>query len=332
MGEFIRRQIRAALHAKGVSTTAEIAQVTGVSFPTISKTLDDMNDQGEVILTGLGASSGGRRPKEYQINPAYRTGLIVRLERECTTYTLLNYVGEVIVQEVKPSVMTQGPEQLTEQLTPYVEQNPNLSTITFGIAGAVNEGRAVYIPSFHGFNNFEFKAYYEERFAIRVEAVNDVNASIFGYYDRLGYDKSFSLVYIYLGPIGIGAAILMNGEVVRGSTFFAGEIATLPLYDRKKFIEIMNETTPIQSEEDKFVQLDAIGRVVATFTSIINPHRLIFAGKEIPEFALEAIRQSSAKYVVEDNIPELVVSNWERDYGNGLRQMTINSMLGIGVE
>nr|WP_272898763.1 ROK family protein [Paenibacillus sp. MMS18-CY102] len=291
-----------------------------------------MNDQGEVILSGLGASSGGRRPKEYQINPAYRSGLIVRLDRECTTYTLLNYVGDVIAQESQPSVMAQGPEQLTEQLTQYVNRYSNLSTITFGIAGAVNEGRAVYIPSFHAFKNFEFKTYYEERFALRVEAVNDVNASVFGYFDRLGFDKSLSLVYIYLGPVGIGAAILMNGEVVRGSTFFAGEIATLPLYDEKKFIQVMNETTLSHSEDAKRIQRDAIGRVVATFTSIINPHRLIFSGKEIPDLVLESIRESSAKYVVEENIPDLVVSNWEQDYGHGLRQTTINSMLGIGVE
>ncbi|MNG09232.1 hypothetical protein D3C84_926450 [compost metagenome] len=52
----------------------------------------------------------------------------------------------------------------------------------------------------------------------------------------------------------------------------------------------------------------------------------------MPDLVLESIRESSAKYVMEENIPDLVVSNWEQDYGHGLRQTTINSMLGIGVE
>lgn len=63
------------------------------------------------------------------------------------------------------------------------------------------------------------KSHLEEKFSIPVVIENDMNAAVLGYYKNTGnYDNS-SLVYLYSGQNGPGAGIMINGDVVRGSTF-----------------------------------------------------------------------------------------------------------------
>ncbi|MFC5653384.1 ROK family protein [Paenibacillus solisilvae] len=331
MGEVIRQHIRLALHTNIISTTAEIAQKTGISFPTISKTLDEMNDQGEVLLNGLGLSSGGRRPKEYRLNPDFRFGLAICLEKDFTAYTLINYVGEIIEHSTLPGVLSDGPKQLTGQIDDYVRAHSNLYTLTFGVPGAVNKGRASYIPSFDNFKNFDFKTYYEAEFSIHVHAENDVNTAVYGYHDRLFNDKNLSIVYVYLGNRGIGAGVIMNGEVVRGSTSFSGEVSLLPLYDKTSFLQAFQGSLEAASPNEGHLDfIDAMSRLVATLAATINPHKVIFSGTYLAPSTLLDIQQRSAHYVPEENVPALEISEWGQDYSFGLHQLTMRSMLDMG--
>jgi len=328
MGDLIRQHIRATLYREMESTKAELAQSTGISFPTISKSLDEMNDSGEVLLMGLGISSGGRRPKTYTLNPAYMTGLAVCLEKDFSSYSILNYVGEVIGRETLPGVLQVGPELLTEQIGAFLARYPSIRVLTLGIPGAVNDGRAFHIPGYERFKDFNFKAFYEERFSLRVYVENDMNTTVIGYYDRIGNDDSLSLVYLYLGKNGPGAGIIINGHVVRGRTFFSGEVSYVPLSGTQNFVQMLDDALSIQdSDESRLKLMEAISRLVAAFTATINPHTVIFCSSELTDLELVRIRNRSASFVPEENLPDLVVSDWEQDYLHGLHQLTIRSML-----
>ncbi|MGF9914456.1 ROK family protein [Paenibacillus ehimensis] len=333
MGEMIRRQIRAVLYRDSVSTTAELVQRTGISFPTISKTLDEMNDQGEVLLTGLGVSSGGRRPKQYRLNADHMAGLAVGLEKDYSCYVLLNYVGEVIGREKLPGVLHDGPERLTEQIETFVKRYPHLRALTLGVPGAVNNGRVFHIPDYEKFKNFDFKSFYEERLSLRVQAENDMNATVLGYHDRSGGDQNRSLVYLYLGQNGPGAGIMVNGDVVRGSSFFSGEVSFLPIYDSRNFFQAVQDLSSAQNGKDRRAKLiDAMSRLVAVFTATLNPHTVIFCSTDMTESDLTDVRNGCASYVPPDNLPSLIVRDWEEDYFHGLNQLTIRTMLGIGID
>ncbi|MFB6362890.1 ROK family protein [Paenibacillus elgii] len=333
MGEMIRQQIRAALYRDSVSTKAELAQKTGISFPTISKTLDEMNDQGEVLLTGLGVSSGGRRPKQYRLNADHMAGLAVGLEKDYSSYALLNYVGEVIGREKLPGVLHDGPERLTEQIGTFVKRYPHLRALTLGVPGVVNNGRVFYMLDYDKFQNFDFKAFYQERFSLRVQVENDMNATVLGYHDRSGDEQDRSLVYLYLGQNGPGAGIMVNGDVVRGSSFFSGEVSFLPLYDSRNFLQAVQDRASAQNgTESRLRLIDAMSRLVAVFTATLNPHTVIFCSTDMTEHEITDVRKGSASYVPADNLPSLIVRDWEEDYFHGLNQLTIKTMLGTGID
>lgn len=328
MGDMIRQFIRTTLYHDAESTKVELVQSTGISFPTISKALDEMNDSGEVLLTGLGISSGGRKPKTYKLNPDYMTGLAVYLEKDFSFYSVLNYEGDVITREIFPGVLQVGPELLTEQIETFLARYPSMRVLTLGIPGAVDNGRAFHIPGYERFSNFNFKTFYEERLSLRVQVENDMNATVFGYYDRTGNDDLLSLVYLYLGKNGPGAGIIVNGHIVRGRSFFSGEVSYVPVSDTQNFGQMLEAAADIHDSNERHpVHIEAISRLVASFTATINPHTVIFCSSELTHMDLAQIRNRSASFVPEGNLPDLVVSDWEQDYSHGLHQMTIRSML-----
>ena len=87
--------IRKSLLELGSATKVELSEKLGISFPTISKFLAQMEKDGEIYSVGLDDSSGGRRAKRYAFNPEHMLGLAIFLEKNETDYTVFNCVGEV---------------------------------------------------------------------------------------------------------------------------------------------------------------------------------------------------------------------------------------------
>src|SRR5690606_13167729 len=111
--------------------------------------------------------------------------------------------------------------------------------------------------------------------------------------NRQGNQHNKSLVYLYFGQNGPGAGLLINGDVVRGSTFFAGEVAFVPQYNdlnfQRAFERGIEYKTISINETD---QIDAISRLIASFVAIINPHEIMFVRNEIEEGVLDKIARS----------------------------------------
>lgn len=56
-----------------------------------------------------------------------------------------------------------------------------------------------------------------------------MNAAVIGYMAQRNLKENISLMYLYLGKNGPGAGIAVNGEIVRGKTFFQGSSIHAPV-------------------------------------------------------------------------------------------------------
>jgi hypothetical protein len=328
MKKVILRGIRAALLALGSATKAELSHKLGISFPTISKFLSQMEKEGELILVGLDDSSGGRRAQRYAYNPEYMLGLAIFLERTETNYTIFNCLGEVKEQDCTSSVLMDDIQSLTRHIEDIIAKYPRISSLSIGVPGSVNNGRIIYIPSYEQFHHFDLKGYFEDRLSIPVVVENDMNAAVLGYHDIRRENEKSSMVYLYLGQNGPGAGIIVNGDVIRGSTFFSGEVSFVPQYDNKNFLQALNdgsgsETAKLREEE----RIDAISRLVAAFTAIMNPHTIIFSNDEVNKSMINHIAVKSAEYIPEEHLPQLTGSDWKNDYLYGLQKLGLDLMI-----
>ncbi|GGH16097.1 ROK family transcriptional regulator [Paenibacillus segetis] len=316
MKKMIFQNVRSALLELGDATKVELSQKLGISFPTISKFLSQMEREGEITLSGIDDSSGGRRAKRYRYNPEFMLGLAIFLERNETNYTVFNCLGELVEQGKTPSVLMEDVQSVTKHIEEIVEKHPKIRSIAIGVPGSVKNGQIIYIPCYKPFDQFDLKGHFEDHFSIPVVVENDMNAAVLGYHNSNKSKDNSSLIYLYLGQNGPGAGIIVNGNLVRGSTFFSGEVSFVPQYDDRNFSEAL------QSQK-----VDAISRLVATFSAVINPHTIIFNHEEIDDSAIKQIAGKSGLYIPGEHLPELVISDWQQDYLSGLQSLGLDLMI-----
>lgn len=319
--------IRTVLLASGSATKVELSEKLGISFPTISKFITQMEKTGELMSVGLDDSSGGRRAQRYSYNPDYQLGATLFLENTETQYTIYNVLGEVKEKGSSSGFLQDGIETLVKQIESLIERYPRIRSLAFGVPGSVNDGRIIYIPGYEKFQNFDLKGYIEARFALPVVVENDMNAAVLGYYDKMDYRENQSLVYLYFGQNGPGAGILAGGSVVRGSTSFSGEVSFVPLYDGQNFQQAITDAEGKVTVTNGAVGADAVSRLVTAFAAILNPSEVIFCSDEVTEDLLEAIAVRSASYIAKEHLPKLTASDWKEDYLHGLKKMGLNLMI-----
>lgn len=327
--EIILFNIRKSLIESGNSTKVELSEKLDISFPTISKFLSEMERSGEIVSAGLDESSGGRRAKRYRYNPDYMLGLAIFLEKSETNYIIFNCLGEMKEQGGISSVLVEhGLGLLTGCIEKLITRYPKISSIAIGVPGSVDNGRIFYIPGYEQFQNFDLKGFCEEHFSIPVVVENDMNAAVIGYYHDKRIKDNQSLVYLYSGQNGPGAGIMVNGDIVRGNTFFAGEVSFVPQYDYRNFrqaIENKNETKETAIYRDN--QIDAISRLIASFAATINPHTFIFCADEVEDAIVERIAEASSAYIPTEHLPNLTISDWKQDYLYGLQSLGLDLIL-----
>lgn len=329
MSRVILRGIRESLLELGSATKVELSDKLGISFPTISKFLTQMEKDGELISVGLDDSSGGRRAKRYTYNPEFTLGLAIFLERTETNYIVFNCLGEVKdVGKTSSLLVDVDLKLLTECIEGIMEKYPRISSIAIGVPGSVDNGRIIYIPSYEHLQNFDLKGFLENHFSLPVVLENDMNAAVLGYHDRKGNKEKKSLIYLYSGQNGPGAGILVNGVVVRGSTNFSGEISFIPQYDDRSFGQALgNENGTKKALICEEYEIDAFSRLIASFVAIINPHTIIFCDDEVNQYIIDQIVKRSSKYIPSEHLPQLTMSDWKQDYLFGLQSLCLDLMI-----
>ncbi|CAM4478556.1 hypothetical protein FHS16_004869 [Paenibacillus endophyticus] len=328
MKKVILHNIREALLTLGSATKVELSNRLGISFPTVSKFLSEMDKEGELLIVGLDHSSGGRRANRYAYNPEHMLGLAVFLEKTEMNYWLFNCLGEVKETGSSSAAIADDVQSLASNIEAILAKHPKVKSIAIGVPGSVNSGRIIHIPGYGHFHDFDLKGYLETRFSIPVVVENDMNAAVLGYNVHQADKGQMSFIYLYFGQNGPGAGIIINGQVLRGSTFFSGEVTYVPQYDDMNFGEALNvgeeSRRPDAAKLDRW---DAISRLVATFTAIINPHAIIFCKHEMNDSALAQIALRSAVYAPQEHLPKLVISDWKQDYLFGLQRLGLDLML-----
>ncbi|TVY02111.1 ROK family protein [Cohnella terricola] len=254
-------------------------------------------------------------------------GLAIYVDNNETYYSIFNCIGEVKEQGKNPGVIQQGVQQLADIVETIIERYPKLRSIAIGVPGVVNNGKIILIPTHLHFLNYDLKGEFETRFQVPVVVENDMNASVFGFASNFEIEND-TLVYLNFGKIGPGSGIMINGEVVRGRTFFSGEIAFVPQYGNHSF----QQSIQLEGRNLRMVlagdhQINAVSRLIATFVAILNPRAVIFCDDEIDEALLTRIADKSSAYIPQEHLPKLMISNWRQDYLAGLQQLALKLMI-----
>lgn len=211
----------------GPISRSEIAALTGLTPPTVASMLDALAAQGIIQPVGLGASTGGRKPLLYEFNADAEHVIGVDMGGTKTAGALTNLAGRVIASA--ELTRETGPPDPFDRLTAVIDQlrqqsDRKIRGIGLGVAGVVSltEGTVTLAPGL-GWSAFPLGARLEERYGLPVFLDNDVNAILLG--ERwFGAAREAQDVLCVAVGTGIGAAMLLGGQIYRGANEAAGEV------------------------------------------------------------------------------------------------------------
>jgi glucokinase len=226
-----------AVRRYGPISRAGLAKRSRLSPPAVSALVDDLiARRGLLREVGRDVSTGGRRPT--LVSFAADRGCVIGIDLGSTRirYALADLNGHVLARLEEPtgppspaSVVTRICATSRRLLAGPAPHGPLLG-IGIGAPGMTDVDRGVVIEAanLRGWTDVPLERMVHRELRAPVVVDNDVNMAALGEY-WLGCAKGVSaFVFIALGR-GVGAGIMIDGRVHRGSQWYAGEISHLLL-------------------------------------------------------------------------------------------------------
>jgi len=230
------RAITIIRNSDGISR-AEIAKMSGLSAPTVSRIVEALITDGMVTEIGEGKSNGGRRPTLLAFSGSSNYVIGIDLGTTKTHGILSDLDAKIIAEAQCPTPVESGFESVMEQTAAVISDlkahlggdDKQILGIGMAVAGLINRHRKVveFSPDFHWHDVDvvrELKRHHNLPIIFdnvsRVMALGELSYGIGRTYDH------FILVNV---GYGIGAGIIIDGAPLFGPLGMAGEFGHITL-------------------------------------------------------------------------------------------------------
>lgn len=234
MRELNRALVMQLVRREGRISRADIAKHTQLSRSTVSSIINDLLEDSLVTETGIGTSKGGRRPiiLEFNYQARYIMGLDISLN--FITAIVTDLKARICSRQHIPFSVNDGPQVgmpvITALISTMLQESPvglgKISAIGLGVPGPLDyrTGRAIAPPVMPGWHNVPIKDEVNQAFNLPVSIDNDANLAAMAEYRWGAGQGARNMIYVYLSSVGIGAGLIIDGHLYRGSIGSAGEI------------------------------------------------------------------------------------------------------------
>jgi glucokinase-like ROK family protein len=304
--------LRALGKQRRISRT-EVSRITGWSKAKASLEICSLVDRGLLIEVGEGASQGGRRPRLIRINP--QLGYIVGIDIGATSLemALADVTGQIVQRCSEAADVRDRPEEVLGRCVELVNQMcsaqgvpiDQILGIGVGVPGPVDFARGVLVapPLMMDWENFPIRSFFNETYPLAFVVVdNDVNIMALGEQragDGVGVEH---FICVKIGT-GIGAGIISNGRIHRGSDGCAGDIGHICVDKQGPVCRCGNQgcleamaAGPAIAEKAmqaaRSGRSPLLGKMLDANGGILGPEDVNTACREGDEAALEIIRAS----------------------------------------
>lgn len=216
-----------------VATRSELQQATGLARSTVTFRVDALLAAGYLIEAGSVNDPGRGRPStRLRINDSDTTILAADLGATHGRLAVATAAGQVLSERVIESSIASGPEavlstvvdQLQAMLQTSRRSRAGLRGLGLGVPGPVDldRGRIARSISMPGWDDYPVRDHLAEAFGLPTVVDNDANLLGLGE-QRHCYPDAHLVLFVKVGT-GIGASIVIDGELVRGAGSMEGDI------------------------------------------------------------------------------------------------------------
>jgi len=307
-------------------TRRQLAQRTGLSQPTVNSIVQELEHKGFAQPGSFAASAGGRRPQCYTLYTDHLRAATIRILSKSLEYVVITIDGTVIQRNSWAISGTDTPvTALQSLLGTLLKQDDSIRVIGIGVPGVVDPGGVLNaIPQIPALEGVSLLNQLERYCNIPIYIENDMNLVALGSVaTEPCHATAADTVFVHIGE-GVGAGIVMGGQIISGFSSFAGEIAYM-----LKPIEA--DTTPSEAENVETLeyllkktnniaeQAKLISTMIISIICLINPPVISFGSTYASEEMLRLIRHECEKYLPVWTLPSFqLMTDEEATYDRGL--------------
>jgi predicted NBD/HSP70 family sugar kinase len=314
----------------GPQSRADLARSTGLTRVTISELIAQLVEEGMVQDHGMQPEGRiGKPGSPLGLVPGAGNIIAVDLANTTTAHgAVFNLTGQTIAKRSLPMVGATGQVaqrvvySLLDELLPLCPGRvTGIGVASPGVVGA--DGVVLTAPNF-AWTNLPLGQQIAERYDVPSHVGNDANLAARAEF-TFGNAGSQGMMIVTVGR-GLGAGILLDGVLLQGPDFAAGEIGHVTAIDdgpkcgcgRRGCLETVLSLPPIETamaQNDRDQRLAEIGttaaRVLAPIVSAFNLRELVFASSAgpLPKPLLDAIAAAVMQRVLPTNAANLIVRN-----------------------
>lgn len=226
--EHNRYAVLQALRERGTASRAELARLTGLSVPTITSIAQEFMALG-LAREGEPAPSGGRPARYLHLQPDARNVLALDLSGPHLRAARTDLAGRLHPlgtdgQRLAPGLEPALLDWVARQAEALGAAGTPVEALALAVPGVVdpNGSRVRLAPSL-GWNDTPVGELLRERTGLPVLLENDVNAVALGELLHGAGAGRRHVVYLSIAG-GIGAGLVVDGEIYRGAHAAAGEV------------------------------------------------------------------------------------------------------------
>lgn len=329
----------------GPISKPEIAKITKLSTVTVNKIVESLLEEDIVKISGIGESTGGRRAQLFEYNGDLANVIVLYYYKNSYVGAISNIIGEIKYIR-KFEIRTDEFEDIMEDTYRVIDDliencgDVEIKAIGLGVPGVVKEGTISDIPNIPSWENINLKDILEKRYKCTICIENDVNLTAIGIYQDKFRDRFKNMTLVYFGD-GIGSGLIINEQLFKGATNFAGELGYL---ETKKHLNCYDEDSKYKGNLERYIyeikkqmkdnKEDAeklrealINTLVDGLTNllcILNPEVLVIQSDELTEKDIEEIKILICKNINRENMPWIIKLQDEMKYSiNGVITMCL---------
>ena len=290
---------------------AEIVKITGLAAPTVSRIVDKLAKEDNLVkYSGVGNSSGGRPPVIVEFNGTDKYVLGVDLGATMIRGVLANLDAEILMEIQVPTGKEGGYDNVVGNLVSVVERllarldaNPSsVIGVGIGVAGLLDKTKTIvrFSPDFKW---TDVKLHEDLSLKIKVP-ISLENSTRLMALAELGFGRGKELENFIVVNVGYGiaAGIVVDGKVVDGGEGFSGEFGhmTVNPYSevvcdcgRKGCVEALASGRRIGHIAIEMLPADSLlNKMCDNDPSKIDARMVFAAFAEGDEFAMDICKQA----------------------------------------
>ena len=220
---------------RGRITRAGISQALKLSPPSVSSNIEKLLKKGIILeYEGKSVSKGpGRKGTLIGINQHFSytigislSGPVLRVVLGDTCEEIVDYRQYGSIEGETGAVIMDSIIKAIKDMLSRNHLDPSMvGVIVVCTPGVINEkkGKIEFAPQIIGWEDINIIKTLEDNFKSQILLMNDINAIALGELTHGVGRKSKSFVYINI-DLGIGAGIVIDGKLIQGQHFAAGEV------------------------------------------------------------------------------------------------------------